>query len=266
MIKKDKTNNSPANSLSNKIPNYSQNNHLVKDLHTSLIEDKNDKTKCFIRYICSNINVMRNSIFTLSILTIALLVNSCSNSLPEKKDYSKEVDEGSFSGNTYSNKVLGWEITFPETWIVTEKKSLENADERSKAMVGDTTTSTKTINRLLAFQKNYDNNFQSTREDFKGRDAASYHAIKNAVRKQVYFAYLDQRFNVDTTSSSEKVDGVAFDCFEIKLFDQTGKKFATQLLYSTIRNESYFNVIINYSNEKDKATLLNTFRKSRFNK
>jgi hypothetical protein len=207
---------------------------------------------------------MRNSIFTLSILTIALLVNSCSNSVPEKKDYSKEVDEGAFSGNTYSNKLLGWEITFPETWIVTEKKSLENADERSKAMVGDTTTSTKTIKRLLAFQKNFDNNFQSTREDFKGRDEASYHAIKNVVRKQVYFGYLDQRFNVDTTSSSEKVDGVPFDCFEIKLFDQTGKKFATQLLYSTVLKDSYFNVIINYSNEKDKATLLNAFKKSTF--
>lgn len=197
-------------------------------------------------------------------LTTALLSNSCSNSVPEKKDYSKEVDEGHFSGNSYTNKLLGWEITFPETWIVTEKKSLENADERSKAMVGDTTIVTKTIKRLLAFQKNYDNNFQSTREDFKGRDAASYQKIKNALRKQVYFAYLDQRFNVDTTSSSEKVDGVAFDCFEIKLFDQTGKKFATQLLYSTIRNESYFNVIINYSNEKDKVTLLNAFKKSTF--
>jgi hypothetical protein len=209
---------------------------------------------------------MKHTFFALSFFATALFLTNCTNNVPVKKDYAKEVDEGTFSGNTYSNKVLGWEITFPETWIVTEKKSLENADERSKAMVGDTTTSTKTIKRLLAFQKNFDNNFQSTREDFKGRDAASYQSIKNALRKQVYFGYLDQRFNVDTTSSSEKVDGVAFDCFEIKLFDQTGKKFATQLLYSTIRNESYFNVIINYSNEKDKATLLNTFRKSRFNK
>ena len=154
---------------------------------------------------------MKHTFFALSLLATALFLTNCTNNVPVKKDYAKEVDEGTFSGNTYSNKVLGWEITFPETWIVTEKKSLENADERSKAMVGDTTTSTKTIKRLLAFQKNFDNNFQSTREDFKGRDAASYQSIKNALRKQVYFGYLDQRFNVDTTSSSEKVDGVAFD-------------------------------------------------------
>jgi hypothetical protein len=207
---------------------------------------------------------MKHTFFALSLLATALFLTNCTNNVPIKKDYAKEVDEGTFSGNTYSNKLLGWEITFPDTWIVTEKKSLENADERSKAMVGDTTTSTKTIKRLLAFQKNFDNNFQSTREDFKGRDQASYQAIKHAVRKQVYFGYLDQRFNVDTTSSIDNIDGVAFDCFEIMLYDQTGKKFATQLLYSTILKDSYFNVIINYSNEKDKATLLNAFKKSTF--
>lgn len=207
---------------------------------------------------------MKHTIFALSLLATTLFLTNCTNNNPVKKDFEKEVDEGTFSGNTYSNKVLGWEITFPETWIVTEKKSLENADERSKAMVGDTTTSTKTIKRLLAFQKNFDNNFQSTREDFNGRDQASYHAIKNAVRKQVYFGYLDQRFNVDTTATSDKIDGVVFDCFEIKLYDQTGKKFATQLLYSTILKDSYFNVIINYSNEKDKATLIDAFKKSTF--
>lgn len=207
---------------------------------------------------------MKHTFFALSLLATALFLTNCTNNVPVKKDYAKEVDEGTFSGNTYSNKVLGWKITFPDTWIVTEKKSLENADERSKAMVGDTTTSTKTIKRLLAFQKNFDNNFQSTREDFKGRDQASYQAIKHAVRKQVYFAYLDQRFNVDTTASIDKIDGVTFDCFEIMLYDQTGKKFATQLLYSTILKDSYFNVIINYSNEKDKATLLNAFKKSTF--
>ena len=207
---------------------------------------------------------MKHTFFALSLLATALFLTNCTYNVPVKKDYAKEVDEGTFSGNTYSNKVLGWEITFPDTWIVTEKKSLENADERSKAMVGDTTTSTKTIKRLLAFQKNFDNNFQSTREDFKGRDQASYQAIKHAVRKQVYFGYLDQRFNVDTTASIDKIDGVAFDCFEIMLYDQTGKKFATQLLYSTILKDSYFNVIINYSNEKDKATLLNAFKKSTF--
>mgnify|MGYP000095904550 FL=1 len=207
---------------------------------------------------------MKHTFFALSLLATALFLTNCTNNVPVKKDYAKEVDEGTFSGNTYSNKVLGWKITFPDTWIVTEKKSLENADERSKAMVGDTTTSTKTIKRLLAFQKNFDNNFQSTREDFKGRDQASYQAIKHAVRKQVYFGYLDQRFNVDTTSSIDNIDGVAFDCFEIMLYDQTGKKFATQLLYSTILKDSYFNVIINYSNEKDKATLLNAFKKSTF--
>jgi hypothetical protein len=207
---------------------------------------------------------MKHTFFALSFLATALFLTNCTNNVPVKKDYAKEVDEGTFSGNTYSNKILGWEITFPDTWIVTEKKSLENADERSKAMVGDTTTSTKTIKRLLAFQKNFDNNFQSTREDFKGRDQASYQAIKHAVRKQVYFGYLDQRFNVDTTASIDKIDGVAFDCFEIMLYDQTGKKFATQLLYSTVLNDSYFNVIVNYSNEKDKATLLNAFKKSTF--
>lgn len=197
---------------------------------------------------------------------LGFTLTRCGGEAPAKKDFSKEVDEGKFNGSTYTNETLGWKITFPETWIVTSKSSLEAMDKRSKEVSGDAAVSTDGIERLLAFQKNFDNNFQSTREPFNGKGDAAYQQIKYSIREKLYLSYLDQKFSIDTVSSVQKIDGLDFDCFEIKLYDRNGERFATQLLYTKIIADNYFNVIINYSNEGDKMKMVECFKKSTFSK
>jgi hypothetical protein len=210
---------------------------------------------------------MRTILFPSSLLVLAFTLFNCGGTENTPvKDFSKEVDEGSFQSSTYSNEALGWKMSFPETWVITGKASLENLDKRSKELNGEDANGLGNVKRLLAFQKNFDNNFQSTRESFSGKSAADYERIKFGIRKQLYFAYLDQRFNVDTASSIQKIDGLPFDCFEIELFDRTGAKFATQLLYTKIINGNYFSAIINFNNEKDKMKLVEAFKKSTFSK
>lgn len=210
---------------------------------------------------------MRFTIIPFSlVISILTLTNCGGNETAEKKDYSTEVDEGSFQATTYANEALGWRITFPETWVVTSKESLENLDKRSKELSGEKSVGASGIKRLLAFQKNFDNNFQSTRESFAGKTPSDYEQVKYSVRKQMYFAYLDQHFNVDTTSSVQKIDGLPFDCFQIELFDRTGVKFATQLYFTKIISGNYFSAIINFNNEKDKMKLVEAFKKSTFSK
>jgi hypothetical protein len=189
-----------------------------------------------------------------------LLLSACGE--PSKKDYSKEVDEGTFNGNTFTSQALGWTMEFPDNWIITTKSSLESLDERSKESVNDSTSNMSGIVRTLAFQKNFDNNFQSCWEEFSG-DAASYKRILYQNREMIYTNYLERNIYADTVGGTLKVSGVTFDTFEVSL-NRDSKVFATQLLLNALVKGKYMTVTISYNNDADKKKMLDLFKKSTF--
>ncbi|MDF3027361.1 MAG: hypothetical protein K0S23_1668 [Fluviicola sp.] len=194
-------------------------------------------------------------------LSIALfLLNSCGG--PSKKDYSKEVDEGTFNGNTFTSQALGWTMEFPDNWIVTSKSSLESMDERSKQASGDSSDMSG-IKRTLAFQKNFENNFQSSWEEFTG-DKAEYKRHISNIHSMIYNNYLSQRISLDSTAGQLTVSGVTFDSYEISLYDKYNKNFANQLLLTSIVKNKFMTVTIAYNNEADKKKILGLFKKSTF--
>ncbi len=195
-------------------------------------------------------------------LSIALFVlGACGG--PTKKDYSKEVDEGTFDGNKYTSQALGWTMEFPDNWIITSKSSLESLDKRSKEVVDDTTSNMSGIKRTLAFQKNFDNNFQSMWEDFSG-DETEYKRIVANNHIMIYTNYLEQRMYADTTPGKLTVSGVTFDTYEVALNDKEGKVFATQLLLNALVKKKFMTVTISYNNDADKQKMLGLFKKSTF--
>lgn len=196
------------------------------------------------------------------VLSIALFViGACGG--PAKKDYSKEVDEGTFDGNKYTSQALGWTMEFPDNWIITSKSSLESLDERSKAAVNDTTSNMSGIKRTLAFQKNFDNNFQSSWEAFSGDEAAYKRIIANN-HVMIYTNYLERNMYTDTVPGKLTVSGVTFDTFEVSLNDKEAKVFTTQLLMNALVKGKFMTVTISYNNEADKEKMLGLFKKSTF--
>lgn len=195
-------------------------------------------------------------------LSIALFIlGACGG--PAKKDYSKEVDEGTFDGNTFTSQALGWTMEFPDNWIITSKSSLESLDERSKASVDDTTSDMSGIKRTLAFQKNFENNFQSSWEDFSG-DEASYKRIIANNHQLIYNNYLQRRMYTDTVAGKLTVSGVTFDTFEVSINDREAKVFATQLLMNALVKGKFMTVTISYNNDADKKKMLGLFKNSTF--
>ncbi|TSJ41959.1 hypothetical protein [Fluviicola chungangensis] len=195
-------------------------------------------------------------------VSIALFIfGACGG--PAKKDYSKEVDEGTFDGNKYTSQALGWTMEFPDNWIITSKSSLESLDERSKASVDDTTSDMSGIKRTLAFQKNFENNFQSSWEDFSG-DEASYKRIVANNHQMIYNNYLERRMYTDTVAGKLTISGVTFDTFEVSINDREAKVFATQLLMNALVKGKFMTVTISYNNEADKKKMLDLFKKSTF--
>ncbi len=195
-------------------------------------------------------------------LSIALFVlGACGG--PTKKDYSKEVDEGTFNGNKFTSQALGWTMEFPDNWIITNKSSLESMDERSKELVDDTTSNMSGIKRTLAFQKNFENNFQSSWEEFSG-DEASYKRVIAQNHQLIYNNYLDQRIFADTVAGTLKVNGVTFDTYELSLNDREAKVFTTQLLMNALVKGKFMTVTISYNNDADKKKMLGLFKESSF--
>lgn len=206
-------------------------------------------------------NNMKAPIHIISYLSILFFVTSCGGS-NTPKDYSKEVDEGSFKDTTFTSEALGWSMNFPANWTITKKSSLEQLDERSKEISNDD-SNTAGIKRTLAFQKNYNNNFQSTWETFDGSETDYKTYLKNT-HTSIYNNYLDQRITMDTMSEQLTIDKQTFDGFQVKLFDRTGKNYGTQLLYSALRNGKLMNVTIAFDNETDRGRILDLFKHSTF--
>lgn len=194
-------------------------------------------------------------------LSFSLLILAACGS-PAKKDYSKEVDEGTFNGNTYTSQALGWTMEFPDNWIITSKSSLESLDERSKESVNDSTSNMSGIKRTLAFQKNFDNNFQSCWEVFSG-DEAAYKRVLADNHQLIYTNYLERNIYADTVPGKLTVDGVTFDTYEVSLNRQS-EVFATQLLLNALIKGKYMTVTIAYNNDADKKKMLDLFKKSTF--
>ncbi len=206
---------------------------------------------------------MKKSLAIVVLSLSAVVLVNCGGSGSETKDYSKEVDAGNFKGNTYNCEELGWSMTFPDTWTITKKSSLIAADKRSKVVYDGDSVNTSGIKRLLAFQKNFDNNFQSTMELIGDND---YYKLIGGMRKMMYQNYFDQYISVDTSSSIVPIDGKKFDCFEIRLFDKQGKEYTKQHLYTRVVEDYYFSVVITSNNKKDHDKMTQAFKESNFAK
>ncbi len=206
---------------------------------------------------------MKKFLFVALFSASSLMLINCGGSTTPTKDLTQEVDAGNFKGNTYTCEEIGWSMTFPDTWTITKKSSLIAADERSKAVYDGDSMNTSGIKRLLAFQKNFDNNFQSTMEKMNSVDYAQMIA---GMRKMMYQNYFDQYISIDTASSVVPIDGKNFDCFEIRLFDKKGKEYTKQHLYTRVIGDYYYTAVITSNNAKDHDKMTQAFKESNFAK
>lgn len=203
---------------------------------------------------------MRLLIPLLSVTFLALY--ACSNTA---KNPNEEVDLGSFKNGKYSCTEIAWEAPYPENWNITSKESLENMDKRSREAMGLTDDDNNmSVKRLLAYQKDFNNNFKSYLRAFKG-DEAAYVTEMFGLRQQLYDGYFMAGHRVDTLSGTEKIGNQTLNKIEFNLYDRNGKAFQHQIIYTALRKGYIFTAEISYEEEKDKNQILGYFRKSTFN-
>ncbi len=206
---------------------------------------------------------MKTMKFAIPVLAICTLVlSACSNTPTNPND---EVDLGSFNNGVYTCKEIGWEASYPINWNITNKASLENMDKRSREAMGlEADDNNSTIKRLLAYQKDFNNNFKSYIRPFKGSES-DYLTEMYALRQQLYDGYYLAGHRVDTLTGEDKIGTASFKKIEFNLYDRTGKAFQHQIVYTTLRKGYILTAEISYEEEKDKNQIVGYFKKSKFN-
>lgn len=190
-----------------------------------------------------------------------VLLQSCNNSTVVE-DYSKEVDAGKFDGTNYSCEELGWSMNFPKQIIITTKESLISADERSKEL-SETSKNTTSLKRLLAFQYNMENSFQSTMEKYEGTEADFEKRVKD-IHVQIYDNYLYQKIGIDSLGTDITISGQKFHRYAIKLYDLKGKQTSSQILYNGLINGYFTSFFMSFVNDDFGKEMEELFNKSTF--
>lgn len=199
---------------------------------------------------------------TVLILVAALVLLQACNNSTVVEDYSKEVDAGKFDGTNYSCEELGWSMNFPKQIIITKKESLIAADNRSKE-VSESEKNSSALKRLLAFQYNMENNFQSTMEKFEGTEADFDKRVSD-IHVQIYDNYLYQKIGIDTLGTEVTISGQKLHRYAIKLYDIKGKQTSSQILYNGLINGYFTSFFMSFVNDEFGREMEELFNKSKF--
>ncbi|CAD0007825.1 MULTISPECIES: hypothetical protein [Flavobacterium] len=205
---------------------------------------------------------MRLSRITLLIYTISLLLFSC-----DRKDPNKQVDEGTLKGEIYKSREIGWEIRVPTGWSIVSKDITEQQEEKGQKAIEKSSgqkMDLKSLKHLISFQKNQFNLFASTSEPFKEDFSGQYEQTNKDLNALIYQTYVDQGIKVDSSSGKEIIQGIKFSTFYTTIYAPDGKVILNQILYSKLINGYDFGVNINYNNEEDKKTMIDAWKKSKF--
>ncbi len=184
-------------------------------------------------------------------------------------DPNKQIDEGTVKHNTYTSEEIGWTIEIPDGWTVVEKEQTRANNERGlKAMeeVLEGEIDYSGLKNLIGFQKNKFNIFQSTSEPFELEYEGEWEDNNESLKALLYATYTNQGIKIDTSSSKATTDGLDFKVFHIIVYGPNGKRILHQDMYSKYINGFDFGVIISYNNEKDKKTMMDVWKNSKFKK
>lgn len=195
-------------------------------------------------------------------VSLALSLLACT-----KADPNKQVDEGKVQGDVYTSAEIGWTIHIPDGWSVVSKDKREESSEKGMEAIGETyggDLDYSGLKHLISFQKDQFNIFQSTSEPFELEYEGEWEENNVALRELIYTTYINQGLTVDTSSSTQSIDGLEFATFHVAIYGSEGDVILYQDLYSRYINGLDFGVNLNYNNEENKKIMMTAWENSKF--
>ena len=169
--------------------------------------------------------------------------------------------------NEYSNKKIGWKISFPESFkdMNLNKKPVQVVvakNETSKSRKSTVTKYTDEIkyqgSKFTLFIASIED--EQEKIDLQKKAEAQNNSLVNALKESMSQAKFDTKY------STEKIDNVDFYKSELTmdLGNNVSQHFIT---YFTTRKDYYVNFSIAYANENEETTeIITAFKNSKFTK
>lgn len=189
------------------------------------------------------------------LICLTILIQSCSGQTTPKKEIH--------------NKDFNWTITIPENFenVSSEEwKKIRNkgADAIEKTYEGEVINQTKTIFVFKSDQLNY---FESNYQPFDTATDGDYLESCKNVNDMLYETFKTQMpdIKIDTIRSVEKIDGLEFQTFKMKV-EYPNKMILNVLMFSRLFEKREFSVNMMFVDQIKGEKMLDSWKKSKFTK
>ena len=171
---------------------------------------------------------------------------------------------GTFDGQKYTCKELGWETSYPKDSKITPLSDLKSLKERTQRAAGEEAKEDDGIKYLLSYDYDFNNSFQSTAQDFKGKSDADYVMARNGIHASAYENYYNNRIRVDSTAAKKTIGNVTFDVWTLNLYNEKAEAYAHQEMYTAVINGYFFSAVLAYDDKFYRSKMLPTITKAKY--
>lgn len=199
---------------------------------------------------------------TLGFSTLFMAVSCTPNST--KNNDNSEVEMGTLDGQKYTCKEIGWETSYPKDAAITPLSDLKSLKERTQRAAGQDPKEDDGIKYLLSYDYDFNNSFQSTVQDFKGKSDADYTMARNGIHASAYENYYNNRIRVDSTAAKKTIGNVTFDVWTLNLYNEKAEAYAHQEMYTAVINGYFFSAVLAYDDKFYRSKMLPTITKAKY--
>ncbi|WP_405267071.1 hypothetical protein [Cellulophaga sp. Ld12] len=169
---------------------------------------------------------------------------------------------------TFHAPEIGWTINLIDGWDIESARKVDQDIHEGLALIENSGESVYVSGKeigLFVLRSDEITKFQATiipfEETYKNEWNDKYPQIKDVI----YSIFASQGVRVDSSSTTETIDNIAFEVFNIKL-SQNGSTLMEQNMYRTYINGYDFIINMSHNSIYDKNAMLATIRASKFDK
>jgi hypothetical protein len=198
---------------------------------------------------------------------LLLVLFSCKSKEPQNvKDF---VETGKVDAEKmYIDSVSGWNFKMPEGWSLVTLKETAQRQEKGKKMIQETFNQQVEMDpvvQLISMKMNDRNIMEANRMTYDTTLETNKEEVTTSVFQLLKMTYTQKGIKYQALTGAEKIDGIMFDTYSVKVFDPTGKKVVLkQELFSTLIKDQVFTITVSYNKEEEGTNMLEAVRASKF--
>ena len=168
----------------------------------------------------------------------------------------------------YSSEKLGWKITLPgKSWKVITPQPNEASSEKTKQLVEEFLNMKidgSRVQEVVTIRKNDLSSLVSVIETYEHPSDNGYEQLLTEQHKKLKEDFKSKKIPAEYAIGATRIGGVMLDWYNIKTYNEPNKLPRQHRIFSCIRNNYIFSMVISSDNEADFTTLEDVALSSKF--